>query len=322
MIDEPLFYYDLIAMGRACVDEYFLVSRPGHNNLKIPILDRKICGGGQAATSAIIISQLGGKAAYVGNLGQDSYGELIFRELTEFGVNTDAIQRPSQFHTPKALIMVNASNGDRTIYYEKAKRRLPYAIPVEMISKTRSLVLDPDVSLEELEKILRAKSGRSFIVYDGERDRPALEAMTQHADFFIASETLLDMHGTSNRWETFEELRSKVKGELVFTFGEEGSVWVRDSQWIQIPAVPVEKPIDTTGAGDVFHAAFAFFYPREKDVLKALKLASFCAAKSTQRLGNREKTNLVTREELQNLLIQEHVLSQEEFKLLISSRAQ
>ena len=313
--------FDLVAMGRACVDEYFLVEEEGHNNAKVPILRRKVCGGGQAATSAITVSKLGGRSAYLGNLGKDSFGDLVLQEFIDFGVNVDGVNRPDEFITPKALILVNSKNGDRTIYYDELSRRIKYPIPLPIISSTRALILDPEISPEELDQILESKAKDCIIVYDGERARPSLNAMMDNADFFIASETLMDIRGTSKRRDTFQYLKSKVKGELIFTFGEEGSVWVKNHELVHIPAMPVCDVLDTTGAGDVFHASFAYYYPQQKDVLKTLKLATYCASKSISHLGNRERKNLFITKEMEALRINEKLLSIEQFNKLIEARA-
>lgn len=321
MKSKSSYTFDLVAMGRACVDEYFVVEEEGNKNIKVPIVQRKVCGGGQAATSAITVSLLGGQAAYIGNLGNDEFGDLLLREFFDFKVNVDGVNRPDSYATPKALIMVNAKNGDRTIYYEKNDPHVTYPIPSQIVSSARALILDPSISTEDLEKVLKMRARDSIIVYDGERDRPSLNAMMDYADFFIASETLLDIFGSNRRKSTFEHLKAKVKGELIFTFGEEGSVWVRECALIHIPAMEVSEVLDTTGAGDVFHAAFAYFYPKLKDILQALKVSTYYASKSTVSLGNRDREKGFTADTINHLSIKERLLSNDEFIRLIESRA-
>ena len=78
----------------------------------------------------------------------------------------------------------------------------------------------------------------------------------------------------------------------MITFGELGSVWMHKGEYLHIPAWMGVKTVDTTGAGDVFHAAFAFFYLQDGEILAAMKKASFCSARSTENLGNRNPVAL------------------------------
>jgi len=284
--------YDLVAMGRCCLDETCLISSGSLENRKNPILERRISGGGQAATSAVTVSLLGGKAAFIGNLGRDSPGEMILKEFHDFGVDTRWIQRPENYKTPKAIILVDERNGERTIFYEPGSSSHSLRLPIEILKTARCLILDPEISTEDLEEIIKNKAKKTLIVYDGERQRPSLSAMMEHADFFIASETILDLEPTQGRFKVFEELRSKIQGEFMITFGECGSIWVQDHEILHIPAWRGVKTIDTTGAGDVFHAAFAFFYLQDGEIVSAMKKASFCAARSTESLGNRNPVAL------------------------------
>jgi sugar/nucleoside kinase (ribokinase family) len=183
------------------------------------------------------------------------------------------------------------------------------------------LILDPEVSPDELSEILEKKNPESFIVYDGERSRPALNEMMKHADFFIASETLLDMNGPARRSETLRTMRKSIQGELIFTFGESGCVWVQKDELIHLNAYPSVKVVDTTGAGDVFHACFAYFFSKYQDILQTLRLSSFCAGKSTERLGNREHKDLTNGAEEGKNFIHSKKLSEDEFENLIQTRA-
>ena len=284
--------YDLIAFGRSCVDFTYLVEPGQEQSSKAPIMKEIVSGGGQAATSAVIVSLLGGNSAYVGNLGWDDGGMLLLKEFRRFGVDCRWVERPHKFLTPKAIVIVDPLSGHRKIYYQPKQDHFSCPLPEEAIKQCKTLILDPEISLEDLQKVKNWKKPESLVIYDAERRRPALDAMKEFADFFIASETILDINSKISREIALKNLLQDVSGELVITFGENGSIWWKDKiKPIHIPSIPFNHICDTTGAGDVFHASFAYFYPQSKDMILALKCATYCASLSTTLLGTRQKVN-------------------------------
>ncbi len=290
MEDNKIF--DLIVFGKSCVDFTYIVKSEHKKSGKVPIINEIVSGGGQAATSAVIVSLLGGNSAYVGNLGWDDGGMLLLKEFRRFGVDCRWVERPSKFKTPKALVIVDQLTGHRNVYYQQKQESFSCPLPEEAFNRCKTLILDPDISLEDLQKVKRWKQSETLVIYDAERHRPALNEMKELADFFIASETILDMNTEIEREVALKELLVDVRGELVITFGEYGSIWWKDKrQPVHIPSLPLKDIYDTTGAGDVFHASFAYFYPQLKDIVLTLKYATYCASLSTTLLGTREKIN-------------------------------
>lgn len=280
--------YDLVSCGRACVDDSFLVPSVTGERGKTPILKSYVSGGGQAATCAVVVAQMGGKSAFVGNLGRDSYGELIRDELESFGVDTSLVDYPEGYKTPRAIILVDQESGERQIYYEPTDENYSIPLTEEILKNARSVILDPQIKPEELHQVMKWCPKDCIVVYDAERPRPSLQEMKSYADFFIASETILDIpvNGKINRWLALEQLQEEVKGELIVTFGEHGSVWMQEGSYTLVPA-PEVKAVDTTGAGDVYHAAFAYYQPQIKDIVETMKVATLCAALSTTYPGTR-----------------------------------
>ena len=236
---ENIEIFDLIAFGRSCVDFTYVVESGKEQSNKAPIVNQIISGGGQAATSAVIVSLLGGKSAYVGNLGWDEGGMLLLKEFRRFGVDCRWVERPNNFQTPKALVIVDQLTGNRNIYYQPKQELFTCPLPEEAFSRCKTLILDPDISLEDLQKVKRWKNSETLVIYDAERQRPALNEMKEFADFFIASESILDINYEINREKALNELLNSISGELVITFGEHGCIWFKDKhEPIHIPSVP------------------------------------------------------------------------------------
>lgn len=285
-------YFDLVAFGKSSVDFTYVVESSNQKNGKAPIFEENISGGGQAANTAIATSLLGGRSAYVGNIGWDELGLLLLKEFRKFGVNCQWVERPHNFNTPKAVVLVDRDSGSRKIFYQNRQENFACPLPAEVVKNTKVLILDPDISEEDIDKVKKWKSTETVVIYDAERFRLSLNPMKKFADFFIASESILDIDPDLNRKEAISSLNKDVRGELIITFGERGSVWWKDKKFpIHIPANFVKNVRDTTGAGDVFHAAFGYFFPKLKDIILTLKYATYCAGVSTTFLGTRKPIN-------------------------------
>lgn len=277
-------------MGRACVDHTLVLPANLQKNRKFPILKQWVSGGGQAATAAVVMALLGGRSQYVGVLGQDEDGDFLLQEFANFGVDTTHIRRFSNYKTPKAYIIVEEISGERTVLYEPTPKREYVPLPLADISHARTLILDPEISSADLQRVLQAKRKDGYIIYDAERRRGSLTDMMKYADFFIASETILDMEVTKPRVEMWHYLAENIQGHWLLTFGALGSLYIDKNRlgW-HVGSLPDMAVVDTTGAGDVYHAAFAWHYPRHTDIVQAMKFASVCAGLSITQPGTRHK---------------------------------
>ena len=89
--------------------------------------------------------------------------------------------------------------------------------------------------------------------------------------------------GTIAKLQPFAE---RVDSLIVVTLGAAGSVALTPHGSITVPAVPVDHPLDTTGCGDSFQAAFTVSYYRDKDIAKALSRGAQQAAQVLQHYGS------------------------------------
>ena len=246
-------------------------------------------GGG--GTAACCISKLGGKVAYIGRLGDDEEGEFCLKRLEAFGVDTGNIDIVTGGHTPVAYLFVTRSTGDRTIIYEK--NELPRITGsrelTELAARTGVILLDPEVTY--LGRELRNIAGNNCrIVYDCERWRTGIEEMMAVADYFIPAAEFLEaeelrIHG-DNIAEKIKQLNETVSGELIVTNGADGAYYFLNSSLRHVPAYPVEA-VDTIGAGDNFHAAFALALSRGFDLAQCVKFSVAVASLSCREYGGR-----------------------------------
>ena len=282
---------DVLVIGRCCLDTIALVNRYPADNQKVPLEFRLTEGGGQGGTASCCISRLGGTVAYVGKLGDDREGRFCLQRLEKFGVATDFIEVVSGGKTPVAYVFVTAASGNRTIIYER--NLLPKITIDDQLKKlairAQIVLLDPEVTY--LGGPLKAATGGHIkIVYDCERWRKGLEDIMDTADYFIPSAEFLDSDQLNLGGIPFNQQISKlnelVTGQLIVTRGASGAYYPAGDKLYQV-AAPVVKAVDTIGAGDNFHAAFALALKRDFDLHQAVKFSVAVASLSCREFGGR-----------------------------------
>ena len=284
--------FDVLVVGRSCLDMISVVDRFPQENRKAPLSFRLQEGGGQGGTAACCIARLGGKATYVGRLGDDEEGRFCLQRLKDFGIETGYVDIVKGGRTPVAYIFVTRSTGARTIIYEtNPLPRIEWTPAFEnLTSKTSVILLDPETTYLARE-FIRHKGDRTRIVYDCERWRNGLPDMMAVAEFFIPSFEFLDSRlldlGNRSLPDKIRGLKKRIHGDLVVTSGEDGAYYFEDERVYHV-AAPSVNTVDTTGAGDNFHATFALAIARGMNLQQSVKLSVASASMSCREYGGRK----------------------------------
>jgi sulfofructose kinase len=248
----------------------------------------EICGG-NALNAAIGIVRLGGRASICGPMGdaRETSSRYIFDKLAHEGIDTKHIVHMPGLVTPISAIMIDPS-GERTIVTfrdpELWKVRLP----------------DTDELLEDCDAILTESRAAAFCndlcVEAGRRDIPVIVdvdramslregLLTASSHLVFSSEPLQETAGIANDGEALKKIAKLTPSFLAGTRGPQGTIWLDENQTLQqTPAFQVHT-VDTLGAGDVFHGAFALAITEKQDLRQALRFASAAAALKCTRFG-------------------------------------
>jgi sugar/nucleoside kinase (ribokinase family) len=283
--------YDVLVIGRSCQDIIAVVNQFPRENQKLPLEFRLTEGGGQGGTASCCISRLGGRAAYVGRLGDDDEGCFCLKRLQDFGVTTDFVDVVKGGKTPVAYVFITTDSGARSIIYERnvlPKLKINNVVK-SLIRQTGVALLDPEVTY--LGGRLKKLAGNDFkVIYDCERWREGIEDIMDTADYFIPSSEFLEAEELELHNLAFNEkiikLNDLVNGTLVMTHGEKGAYYILDKALYHVP-VPQVHAVDTVGAGDNFHAAFALALTRGYDLHRMVKFAVTVASLSCREYGGR-----------------------------------
>ena len=283
---------DVLVIGRSCLDYIAVVNQFPNENQKLPLEFRLTEGGGQGGTSSCCIARLGGRVAYRGKLGDDDEGRFCLKRLADFGVTTEFVEIVSGGKTPVAYVFITTNSGARSIIYERntlSKIKIDETLK-KLITHTRVVLLDPEVTY--LGGPLKETAGSTVrIIYDCERWREGIEEIMKTADYFIPSAEFLAADELDFGGKSFNQrllkLNNLVTGNLIVTRGEKGAYYITDDTLYHVPA-PDVNVVDTVGAGDNFHAAFALALSKGFELHQMVKFSVAVASLSCREYGGRK----------------------------------
>ena len=317
--------YDVLGIGNAIfdilvqTDEGFL-SRHGMTKGGMSLIDENrataIYGdmgpatkisGGSAANTIVGIAGLGARAAYVGKVRDDEIGRLYTHDIRAAGVTFETRPATNGPATGCSYILVTP-DGERTMntYLGAAQELMPADIDADQVVASAFVYLegylwDPKSAKEAFVKAatIAHKANRqvaltlsdSFCV-DRYRDE-FLELMRGGTvDLVFANEAELhSLYQTSDFETALKQLRNDI-GLAVVTRSEKGCVVASKEGVTAVPAFPIEKIVDTTGAGDLFAAGFLFGLSRGVSYENAGRLGALAAAEVIQHIGARPQVSL------------------------------
>lgn len=292
----PPITLDVLCVGHASYDLVFSVSHHPGADEKIVADGFLGIGGGPAANAAVTIARLGFKAGFAGYLGDDLYGEKHWQEFAASGVDTGLIVRgPSP--TPLSAVLVKPDGKRALINYKGETKPLP-AEAVDFSSVSPKVVLfdghEPQLSValtERTQKLAIPTVLDAGSIHDGTL------ALMERVDYLACSEKFALQHAGDEEMALMR--LAEIAPAVVITLGERGLIWRRGEERGSMPAFAVAA-IDTTGAGDAFHGAFAAAVAAGMSWLELLRYASAAGALCCTKMGARQ--GIPSREELHALL--------------------
>jgi len=248
----------------------------------------EICGG-NALNAAIAIVRLGGRASIFGPMGdaRETATRFIFEKLAHEGIETRHIVHMPGLVTPISAVMVDPS-GERTIVTfrdpELWKVRLP---------SNETLLDDCDAILTEsrcaefcTDLCAEARRRGIPVIVDVDRAMSLREGLLNASSHLVfSSEPLQETADVTDDGAALKKIAKLTPSFLAGTRGPRGTIWLDEQGNLQeTPAFPVHT-VDTLGAGDVFHGAFALAITEGQELRQALRFASAAAALKCTRFG-------------------------------------
>jgi sugar/nucleoside kinase (ribokinase family) len=262
--------------------------------------------GGSAGNTAVGIASLGGKAAFIGKVHEDRLGEVYMEDMARVGVDFTGKPTAKGQPTARSMIMVTPDGQRSMNTYLGSSSAIEAsdideaAIAASSIFFVEGYLWDGAETKSAIRKGMDAarKAGTkiAFTLSDsfcvGRWRKEFLELIARDIDILFANEDeAKSLYETTDFDVAFQKLRAWGKTAAV-TRSDKGSIAVSHGAVHLIDAAPIDKLVDTTGAGDLYAAGFLFGMARGLSLPVSGKLASLAAAECIQHIGPRPPSSL------------------------------
>ena len=276
---------DVLCAGFACHDLVFDVDHHPEADEKVRASSLLNCGGGLASNAAVTAARLGCRTAFVGYLGADIYGDQHVAELRRDGVNTDWVVRGSE-PTPLSALIIKP-NGARAIVGYRGQSEGLCAGKFDLTKlRAKSILIDGNQFEFATELLQAAKARQIPTVIDAEVFNPQNAELVKLVDYVVASERFARNYSGDDDVQAGLAKLAAVAENVVVTLGERGLIWQRGTTRGALDAFPVVA-VDTTGAGDAFHGAFAAGLAKAMAWDELLRYSSAVGALCCTKIGGR-----------------------------------
>jgi len=281
----------VLVLGSINIDFVSFVSRYPQPGETLVSNDFGIFQGGKGANQAIALAKLDVPTLMLGKVGKDILSDLALSSLKESGVNTNGISKSQKSSTGSASIWVNAQGQNSIVIYPGANGEVDedYIIQHEKLFDDASWLLNQfEVPLKSILLALKLakKHGLKTVMDPAPVKKIGNDHIWGLVDYLLPNEIeLKELTHTEDVLKGIHILKSWGVKEVVVKLGKRGAAYEGKGKLLSFPAVPVERVIDTTGAGDCFVAGFLYGMIQWGDIPQAIKIGNLIASYSIQKKG-------------------------------------
>jgi sulfofructose kinase len=290
---------DVVCLGHAALDRVYTVDSIPRVATKVRASAYREVGGGMAANAACAVARLGGRVAFWGRAGDDAAGAAMAGEFAAYGVDARDFRRLPGCRSSQSAIVVDA-HGERLIVSHHGDVPDDASwLPLARVRDAGAVLADVRWPTGARTLFGAAREAGVARVLDADvADGAVIDALLRLADHVVFSE-----HGLA-RWAPLPERPTEAQRRAALdrawtamrergdaracavTGGEAGSWWLTGDGPMHVPA-PAIDAVDTLGAGDVFHGAYALALAEGRDIAAAARFATIAAAIKCTRVGGR-----------------------------------
>jgi sugar/nucleoside kinase (ribokinase family) len=268
----------------------------------------QVCSGGSAANTMVGLVSLGSKAAYIGKVADDDLGQAFRRDMSDIGVSFEvpAVAKTGAHGTGRCIVLVTPDAQRTMMTSLGVSARLsqedidPQLVGAAKVTYLEGYLFDPPeakAAFIEAARLAHDAGGTvaltlsdSFCV---DRHRSAFKDLVDHhVDILFANEEeAVSLVEAANLDEALRELSGRCRVAAI-TQGSKGAVILEGGKAHDVPAAPVERVVDTTGAGDLFAAGFLHGWCAGKDPAECGRIGAIAAAEIISHVGARPQRRL------------------------------
>jgi len=256
----PLPLVDFTGIGENATDIVVRLAEFPARDGKTNAVSREVRLGGQVATAVVAAAKWGLRTRYVGAVGSDQHAELHRSELRELGVESH-LARATGAESRLSYILVGQATGSRAVVCHRDPRVQIEKSYLQKAWFQRTRLLHVDGEYLDASKLAAswAREAGVPVMCDLDAFREALRFLLARVDFPVLSFGILEaLTGSNDPLAALPNIRAKYGSRLVCTtMGERGALAWDGQRFWYAPAFRV-KVVDTTGAGDLFHAGLAY----------------------------------------------------------------
>lgn len=279
---------DIVGVGLNATDTLIPVSRYPVSGSKVEVRPPSILPGGQVASAMVACQHWGLRARYVGKLGDDAAADLHRAEFARAGVEAKIITA-HECASHQSFILVEDS-GERTVLLKRDERLTlrPEELRREWITDARAIHVDGHDTAAAITAAGWAREAGIPVVADLDELYPGIEQLIEKVDYLIVSRDIPgQLTGKSDLREALCATQRRFGCLLTAaTLGQDGVLAWDGNDFCYRPAWRVEV-VDTTGAGDIFHAGFIYGLLRGSTLAQTLDFACAAAALNCTATGAR-----------------------------------
>ncbi len=285
---------DLVGVGLNATDTVIPVAEFPERGSKTEYYGGSVLPGGQVATTVIACQHWGLSTRYVGRLGEDDAARLHHQAFADAGVETQILTVPGGI-SAQSTILVD-SGGERTVLCRRDERLMlrPQDLKREWIEQARALHVDGYDTDAATVAAGWARAAGVPVIADLDELYPGVELLLEKIDYLIVSRDFpLRLMGESDLGVALRGMQERFGCRLAAaTLGERGVLAWNGREYHSTAAYRVPA-IDTTGAGDIFHAGFIYGLLQGWDLARQLDFACAAAALNCTCVGARGRIETV-----------------------------
>jgi sulfofructose kinase len=279
---------DVVGVGLNATDTFIPVAHYPARGSKVEFRSAQVLPGGQVATAMIACQHWGLRTRYVGKVGDDHAAELHRAEFARTGVEAHLFTAPG-CPSQQAFILVDDS-GERTVLWKRDDRLTlrPEELQQDWIVNARALHVDGHDTAAAAVAASWARAANIPVIADVDELYPGVETLLKTVDYLITSRDIPGrLMQEPDLKKSLPALQKRLGSRLTAaTLGEDGVLAWDGARFHYAPAFRID-PVDTTGAGDIFHAAFIYALLQGWPLPRQLDFACAAAALNCTALGAR-----------------------------------
>ena len=272
-----------LGIGQLVLDKTVLLNTYPEEGLKIVPMKMENSVGGPVASALILLAKLGVETHLLASVGNDEAGEILKKKLMSYGVKLiPVLTKRTKVHT----VIVNSSNGSRTIIKSTNSGQAINTVPQELIDTADVIIFDRHEE-KAFDYVMAHKRAETKVVIDPSDEVSAKTIkMIQSCEYpILPIEALQKFRRHEDLEANIQSVFEIVKKPFIITAGGFGSVLCDGKNMKLFPSYDL-RVVDTLGAGDVYRGAFAYGILQNWDIEKTIDYANLVAGLQCTKLGN------------------------------------